>query len=135
MKIYIQKLLFLTTFLITLLFFIPSYTLAFKPLKDVCQSNSAKSSPICQQAQNQGDVDPVSGPGGLINTAASIVALITGIAAVVMIIIGGFMYITSGGNAERAAAGRRRIIYSLIALVIVALAWAVTTLIASRLIQ
>ncbi|HEY5550159.1 MAG TPA: pilin [Candidatus Saccharimonadales bacterium] len=109
-------------------------TSAFDLFGKSCTGQAA-SSPACQQAAQQGTNDPLSGPGGLINTAANIVALITGIAAVIMIILGGFMYITAAGNVERAAAGRRRIVYSLVAVIIVALAWTLTSFITDRFIQ
>ncbi|HLG90752.1 MAG TPA: pilin [Candidatus Saccharimonadales bacterium] len=71
----------------------------------------------------------------IINVAANIIALLTGIGAVIMIILGGFSYITAAGNAERATNARRRIIYSIVGLVVVALAWAATRFITDRVIQ
>jgi hypothetical protein len=99
----------------------------------VCSGQAAKS-PACQQATGQ------SGKGGgpvvdIINTAANIIAIITGIGGVIMIIIGGFSLVTSGGNAEAVATGRRRIIYSLVGMLIVAFAWAITRFITDKLIQ
>jgi hypothetical protein len=103
------------------------------PTDTVCSGQAAKS-PACQQAAGQ------SGKGGgpvvdIINTAANIIALITGIGGVIMIILGGFSLVTSGGNAEAVATGRRRIIYSLVGMLIVAFAWAITRFITDKLIQ
>jgi hypothetical protein len=101
---------------------------AFDLFKKSC-TNQATNSPSCQQAAQPNNTDPIAGPEGIINKAADIVALITGIGAVIMIIIGGLNYTTSGGNAEKAALAKRQIIYSLVAVAIVALAWTLTTLV------
>ncbi|HEX5395337.1 MAG TPA: hypothetical protein VFW52_03250 [Candidatus Saccharimonadales bacterium] len=115
----------------TVLFFVPAFTAsvsAFDLFPDSC-SGQAQNSPVCQQARQQGTNDPISGPGGIINKAANIIAVITGIAAVIVIIIGGLNFITSSGNAEKTALARRQILGALIAVVIVALAWTLTTFI------
>ncbi len=100
------------------------------PLDVACQNGNtdAQSSSVC----SAGNVtkDPAV---NIINDAATIIALITGIGAVIMIIIGGFTMVTSGGNSEAVANARRRITYSLVALVVVALAWTITRFITDRL--
>lgn len=111
----------------TMLSFAPSVS-AFNLFGDSCTGKAA-SSPACQQAAQQGTTDPIAGQGGIINKAANIIAVITGIVAVIMIILGGFTYVTSGGNAEKAAHGRRQILYAVIAVVVVALAWTLTSFI------
>jgi len=58
-----------------------------------------------------------------IRIATTIIALIAGVAAVVMIILGGLALIGSAGNSENIALARRRIIYSIVGLVVIALAW------------
>lgn len=90
----------------------------------------APSSPICNEKPP--DTNPVV---NTINTAASIIAILTGIAAVIMIILGGLSYIAAGGNAEQATAARRRIVNALIGLIVVALAWTATRFITDRVIQ
>ena len=115
------------------------------PLDQACNTNAeTKKSPLCQQAQTQGTTNPVSGPGGVINKAANIIALVVGIGAVIMILIGGFEFITAGGTGFKAAPGagptkaakaRARISSALIGLVVVALAWAIIRIITDRVIQ
>jgi hypothetical protein len=122
--LYLGLALTITLFIVAIFFFAPK-TMAFDLFGDSCSGNAANS-PTCQQAQQQ-QGDPIAGPGGIINTAANIIAVITGIAAVVMIIIGGLTIVTSGGNAERNKLGRREILGSVIAVVIVALAWTITS--------
>lgn len=100
-----------------------------------CKDNPK--APTCQQAANQGgnSTNRLTGTGNIINSAADILAVVTGIGAVIMIIIGSLTLATSGGNAEAVAGARRRIIYSLIGLVVVALAWSITRFITDRLVQ
>ncbi|MBI2007965.1 hypothetical protein HYS85_01880, partial [Candidatus Saccharibacteria bacterium] len=109
---------------------------------DVC--NQAPSSEVCKEAQNQSGDDPISGPGGIINKAANIIAIISGVAAVIIIIIGGIMYATAGGAAvgqragdspNRAKKAQAAITGALIGLVVIALAWTITRFIVDRVVQ
>lgn len=112
----------------------PIAVAAFNPLGEACKGQAADS-PVCQQAKTQGTTNPVSGPGGVINKAANIIALITGIGAVIMILLGGFFYVTSAGNAENAAKAKARILSALIGLIVVALAWAIVRLITDKVLK
>jgi hypothetical protein len=67
--------------------------------------------------------------------ALDIIAVVTGIAAVVVIILGGLTMATSGGNTEAVANARRRVLYSLVGLVVVALAWTILTFLTNKLIK
>lgn len=104
------------------------------PLNAACQG-STSSSAVCRQANTQGTSNPVSGAHGLLNTAANLVALATGIGALIMILIGAFFYVTSAGNAESAAKAKARIVAAFIGLVVVALAWSIVRLITDRVIK
>lgn len=129
------KLIFFT--LLLTLFFIGAAsvkTSAFDLFGGVC-SGAGKNSTACQEKIKNGNENKISGPNGVIHTAANIMALVTGIAAVIMIIIGGFSYVTAGGNAEQVTTARRRIIFSLAGLVVVALAWAIVTFVTDKLIK
>ncbi len=98
-----------------------------------CNSLSAdqqKNNPVC--ASKGTTENPAT---HIINTAANIVALMTGIGAVIIIIISGFNFVTAGGNAEAAANARRRLTYAVVGLAVVALAWALTRFITDRVIQ
>lgn len=86
-------------------------------------------SPIC------GKQDPNTNPiNKTIKTAADIVALATGVAAVIIIIIGGLTMVTSAGNAEAVASSRKRITYAVIGLVIVAFSWTIIAFVTDKLI-
>jgi len=59
---------------------------------------------------------------GLVRTIINVISVIAGFVAVVMIIVGGMKYITSGGESSKTASAKNTIIFSLIGLVIVAMA-------------
>jgi hypothetical protein len=54
---------------------------------------------------------------------------------VVMIIFGGITMITSAGNPEAVANARKRIIYSVVGVAVVALAWLIISFTTTRLIK
>ncbi|HZP55291.1 MAG TPA: hypothetical protein VFB03_00775 [Candidatus Saccharimonadales bacterium] len=94
-----------------------------------CQGN--QNSSICPQVKNQGKKNPVV---DTIHTAANIVALVAGVFAVIMIVFSGIMFATAGGGAggQRATdtnavkKARATLTGSLIGLLVVVLAWAIT---------
>ena len=90
---------------------------------------SGQKSSVCAPAEKQ---NPAA---RLINSAANIIALLAGVAAVIMIIIAGFAYVSSGGNAEQTTNAKNRIINAVIGLVIIALAWTIVRLVTDRVIQ
>jgi hypothetical protein len=100
-------------------------------------TGQAANSPTCEQASSQGSSahNRLTGTGSIIQVAADIVALITGIAAVIMIVISALTMATSGGNTEAVTNSRRRLAAAIIGLVIVALAWTLTRFITDRLIK
>jgi hypothetical protein len=113
------------------------------PLNTACQSNGlTRKSEICTQSQSQGTTNPVSGPKGIINTAANIIALVTGVGAVIVIIISGFYFVTAGGTApgqrstdpNRLKTARSALTGAIVGLIIVSLAWAIVRFITDRVI-
>jgi hypothetical protein len=122
---------------------VPHAAHAFDLFGDACNSTQAqggavqpKDSPTCQQKNSEGGGNnQITGPKNIINTAAGIIALVTGLAAVVMIIISGFTMITSAGNAERVTSSRRRLVAAIIGLVIVVLAWTLIRFVTDKIIQ
>jgi hypothetical protein len=117
---------------------------AFNLFGQTCNS-STNSSPTCQQAQSQGgqNTNRITGTKSIIQAAANIIALITGIAAVIMIIISGIRFITAGGTTPGQRSGDPNAIKSaqatltaaIVGLVIVALAWTITRFITDNLIK
>lgn len=137
---------FLTSALVCLAFiFIAGQSFAATELfKDVCPTDPP--SPVCQEAAKttaSNQDNPLSGPNGVIQTAANIVAMVTGILAVIMIIISGLVFIAAGGTGfksqsgtpTRAAKARAMLAYSVIGLVIVAAAWTIITFVNTNLVN
>lgn len=108
---------------------------AFDPLKEACDQGTASTSPACKQAAGQGTKNPVAGPGGVINKAANIIAMVAGVGVIIMILIGGFFYVTSAGNSESAGKAKARITSAFIGLVVVALAWAFVRLVTDKILK
>ncbi len=113
----------------------PTITNSDGTKSQVCACKNNSSSVACKQAQGQNTLNPISGPKGIINTAANVIALIAAVGAMIMILIGGFFYITAAGNAEQIAAARKRVINAVLGLVIISLAWAIVRLITDNVIQ
>lgn len=65
----------------------------------------------------------------LIYTAIRILLAFAGAIAVLFIVVGGFWYITSSGNEEQAEKGKITLINALIGVVVVALSYAIVTVI------
>lgn len=96
---------------------------------DACNSvygnGQAPNSALCQQDAKQGADNPVA---NVLHIAATILAMISAVIAVIMIIIAGLTFITSRGDSGAINTARNRIIYSVVGLLIIAAAWAITTL-------
>lgn len=60
---------------------------------------------------------------------------VVGLVAVVMVILGGISYMTSAGDASKVKKGKDTILYGLIGLVIVGLAFAIVNFVISNIIQ
>ncbi len=45
--------------------------------------------------------------------------------AIIFVMVGGYMYITSAGNEEQAGKGRKTVVYALIGMVIIIMAWVI----------
>ncbi len=69
---------------------------------------------------------------GAIGSILNVVYLVIGIIAVIMIIIGGISYATSQGDPGKVKKGKDTIMYGIIGLVIVLLAFAITNFILSN---
>jgi hypothetical protein len=117
---------------------------AFNLFGQTCDS-ATNTSPTCQQAQNQGgqSTNKLTGTKNIIQVAANIIAIITGIAAVIMIIISGIKFMTAGGTTPGQRSGDTNAVKSaqatltaaVIGLIIVALAWTITRFITDNLIK
>jgi hypothetical protein len=103
-----------------------------------CKENP--NAPTCKQAKNQGTKNPVI---STIRTASNILAVVAGVAAVVMIMISGFRFITAGGvtpgqrggDPNNVKTARATLLYSVVGLVVIALAWTIVRFITDRVLK
>lgn len=65
----------------------------------------------------------------IINIVLGLLALV----AIIIVLIGGFEWMTAGGNEDKVATARKRLIYGLIGLVIIFLAYAIVTFVLDKL--
>lgn len=68
----------------------------------------------------------------LLNNALNTVYLVGGMLAVIVIIVAGYFYVTSSGNATTVEKAKNAILYSVIGLVIILLAFVVTWFVIGR---
>ena len=68
----------------------------------------------------------------LLNNALNTVYLVGGMLAVIVIIVAGYFYVTSSGNATAVEKAKNAILYSVIGLVIILLAFVVTWFVIGR---
>lgn len=142
----IAKLRAVTLLTFLLIFIVPINATAFDLFKTSCSSGTAGGGPVCQQKdkQNASTSNPIGGPDGIIHKVADIFALVAGVAAIIIIIYSGFVFATAGGaiggqragdNPTRAKNARGALIGAVVGLVIVALAWTITTFVTNNLIH
>ncbi len=128
--------------------FAPRASAAFNLFQDSCRNTqdnqAAYNSPACQDIRNKGKENPITGPRGIIQTAANIVALVAGVGAVIIILLSAYTFVTAGGSIggqragdspTRAKNARTTLTYAVVGLVVVALAWSIVSFITHRIIQ
>ncbi|MFZ1484404.1 MAG: pilin [Candidatus Saccharimonadales bacterium] len=96
---------------------------AQNPLDQACESldDPSQSSSCTQDAKK----NPLTGPNGLLSKITSIVALLSGVAAVIMLMIGGFRFITANGDSQAATNARKTVFSSVIGLIVIVAAWSI----------
>jgi len=75
-------------------------------------------------------LNPIEGVGSvseLLNRVLPWISLAAGAIAFAYLLYSGFMYLTAGGNAEAAKKGQQGILNAVIGLIIIALAYTITT--------
>jgi hypothetical protein len=88
---------------------------------DGIDCKAAKESTLCTSKTNSTN-NPLTGPNGVLRRVTTVLATISGIAAVLIIMIGGFMYVTAGGNASKVEEAKKAILYAAIGLVVIVVA-------------
>jgi hypothetical protein len=85
----------------------------------LCGGASLSTTPADCASSTTGSTSKIQ---GIITTTITIFSWVVGIASVIMIIIGGMRYIISGGESGNVQGAKNTILYSIIGLVVVALA-------------
>ncbi|MNR36714.1 hypothetical protein D3C85_1546720 [compost metagenome] len=80
---------------------------------------------------NKLNIPTISGDTGIAGIL-SIVYFIAGIVAVIVIIIAGYIYTTSSGDAGAVKKAKNMILYSVVGIVVIALAFVITQFVAGR---
>ena len=75
---------------------------------------------------------PVRSGEQVLHDGLNIAYFLAGIIAVIVIIVGGIMYATSAGNAGNVTKGKNLILYSVVGLVVIIIAYAVTNFVLER---
>jgi hypothetical protein len=65
-------------------------------------------------------------PGDIFHNVINVVLFACGAAAVLVIVLAGFMFVTSGGDASAIAKAKSAILYAVIGIVVVMLAFTIT---------
>ena len=97
-------------------------TPVFAECPEICSSVANPPAELCPSECNQGEDDAMAKIKSILNT----VYLWVGIITVIVIIIGGVYYITSQGDPGKVAKAKNVILYAVIGLVVVLLAFAIT---------
>lgn len=99
---------------------------AFNPVRDLCGNQYSQNSSICKDTQNINNPScpstPLFGPNGIITKIVNYMTVILGIVAVFVMIVAGMMYVTSGGEASRINTAKNVILFTVVGLVVAALA-------------
>lgn len=72
------------------------------------------------------------GEGGILTVIINSAIGLVGIVATIMLIIGGFRYATSAGNEKAVTAAKQQIMYAIIGLIIVLIAFAITNFVLNQ---
>lgn len=132
-------------FYIIVLFFLASFSFLPQAVSAVDIVNNAricgqnrdnasdpKESAVCKDEKLEAGENPIFGQGSVLAKVINLLTVIVGIVAVITIILAGLRYITSATNPQDVANARERVIYSLVALVIAAMAQLIVRFIIGR---
>jgi hypothetical protein len=100
-----------------------------------CGTNSdTSSSAICTDDKTESAAGANDNPiADRLRNIANLIAIVAGAAAILLILVGGIQYVTSNGDTNKTASAKNTVIYSLVGLVVVALAAAIIDFVVSKL--
>jgi hypothetical protein len=110
----------------------PLSALAVDVLNPACTTDA--NSTLCRSNTNQElNGNSLYGPNGVLTRAASMFAVIVGVAAVIMILVGGFKYVTSLGDPSNIKSAKDTIMYAIVGIIVAITAQSIVLLVLRRL--
>lgn len=106
---------------------------AENPLGPACSKLSADERKQSAACSNNPNDNPLTGPNGLINNIANIVAIVAGAAAVIIIIVQGIAMVTSAGDTQRVQQARNGVLAAVAGLVVIVMAKTLITFVVNKL--
>lgn len=114
------------------LLFVPALALGVSAVVPMVQSATVEAQSTSLQEirkgadeTGQGTDDGGKSVGEMLKTVTNTLLFIIGAVSVIMIIFGGFKYVTSGGDSAGVTSAKNTILYSVIGLVVAALAYVI----------
>lgn len=89
---------------------------------------------VGSDSSNGGEVDnvPMITGGEVLTNALNLTYFIAGAVAVIVIIVGGIMYATSGGNSGSVGKAKNMILYSVVGIIVIIVAFAITNFVLGK---
>lgn len=109
----------------------PMSARAFSLFGGACSAGGGGSA-VCQD-NGKGNTDPITGANGILHKITVFITAVAGLAAVIFIMLAGFKYITSGGEPAKVESAKSTLIYAVVGLVVIALAYSIVSLVLSKL--
>jgi hypothetical protein len=110
---------------VALLSFAPALThsaRAVDVLSGPCGSGGSGTPAVCKDDSSGSSTNPIFGPSGILTIAIKLISLFIGVIAIIVIVISGLRFVFSNGDSNAAAGARTAIIYSVVGLIVAALA-------------
>lgn len=83
-------------------------------------------------AKSNEQPDNIDGDNGMFKRITDVLLFIVGAVAVIMLIVGGIRYVTSGGNQQAVSDAKNTILYAIVGIIVVLLAYAVVNFVVSQ---
>lgn len=113
----------------------PNVSAQFNPVEESCDQLSDEqraTSTICQEADNVGAEDDLTGTEGVIQRVANLIAIVGGIIAVIIIVVAGIQMTLSQGDPQKVKNSRNAIIYAAVGIGVIVVARSIIILIINR---
>lgn len=109
-------------------------TLGFSAMQPVAAQNNIDGGigAGALSAKSNEQPDNIDGDNGMFKRITDVLLFIVGAVAVIMLIVGGIRYVTSGGNQQAVSDAKNTILYAIVGIIVVLLAYAVVNFVVSQ---